>query len=94
MKGKISNEKSEKRMLLKFFGQIVLNKILEAASNSKNSFNLIKETVSVVLESEVSIGGQSVLDFYRGFRENIHQHLFNFFEHWLNMEKKTYVIKI
>ena len=51
MKGKISNEKSEKRMLLKFFSQIVLNKILEAASNSKNSFNLIKETVSVVLES-------------------------------------------
>ena len=51
MKGKISNEKSEQTMLLKFFGQIVLNKILEAASNSKNSFNLIKETVSVVLES-------------------------------------------
>ena len=79
MKGKISNEKSEKRMLLKFFGQIVLNKILESASNSKNSFNLIKETVSVVLKTKVSVGKQGILEFYKGFKEDSRQHLCNFF---------------
>ena len=79
MKGKISNKKSGYGMVLKFFGQIILNKILEAAGNPTTPFNLIKETVSVVLESEVSVGEKSVLDFYKGFEENSRQHLCNFF---------------
>ena len=79
MKGKISSKKSGYGMVLKFFGQIILNKILEAAGNPKTPFNLIKETVSVVLESEVSVGEKSVryydliytmLTFQRPFRES------------------------
>ena len=94
MKGKISNKKSGYGMVLKFFGQIILNKILDAADNPTTPFNLIKKTVSVVLESEVSVGEKRILDFYKGFEENSRQHLCIFSVHWLNTEKKTYVITI
>ena len=76
---KVSGEKSGYGMILKFFGQIILNKILDAASNSNSQFDLINETVRVVLESEVSIGELGVLDFYKGFGKNSRRHLCNFF---------------
>ena len=75
----LSIEKCLDAMVLKFFGQIILNKILEAAGNPTTPFNLIKETVSVVLESKVSVGEKGVLDFYKGFEDNSRQHLCNFF---------------
>lgn len=94
MKEKVSCEKSGFGMILKFFGQIILNKILEAASNPSSCFNSIKETVCVVLESEISIGGQGVLDFYRGFGKNSRQHLCNFFSALVKYGEKDDVITI
>ena len=80
MEGKISSKKkSGYGMVLKSFGQIILNKILEAASNPKTPFDLLKETVSVVLKTKVSVGKQGVLEFYKGFKEDSRQHLCNFF---------------
>ena len=52
---------------------------MEAAGNPNTPFNLIEETVSVVLESEVSLWEQVILDFYKGFKENSRQYLCNFF---------------
>ena len=79
MKEKISSGELGYGMILKFFGQIILNKILDEVSNSNSHFDLIKETVHIVLESEVSIGGQGVLDFYVGFGKNSRKYLCNFF---------------
>lgn len=79
MKGNISSGKIPGyRNVLEFFGQIILNKILEAASDSKTRFYLIEKTVRIVLESSISICGENILTFYKGFKENIRQHLCDF----------------